>query len=72
MKVDPLSIMLNRFQMPKQLEELVGIKAVWKCMYRSWRSEQREKVFPDGQVLTMTKKSDPGNYDLDIDWIQMG
>ncbi len=68
MKVDPLSIMLNRFPMPKVFEDLIGVKAVWKSAYGSWRLEQREKVFPDGQVLTMTKKSDPGNYDLHIDW----
>ena len=55
---------------PNYLQTCFGIKTAWKIAYRSWRvAQSSERMFPGGQVLTMTKRG-MGDSELKIDWFR--
>ena len=66
--IDPRLIMLERFPFPDEIEDLMGIRSVWECAYRSWRGDRGDKMFPDNVVMSV--KSDPDNWDCEIDWFR--
>ena len=59
--------MLERFVFPV-FEDIFSPKTIWRAAYSSWRGDRGDKMFPDNVVMSV--KSDPGNWDCEIDWFR--
>ena len=60
------TIMLERSRIAG-LDKLLSPRGRWQVAYRSWRAEQRSKVFPTGKVLMMSKLG-PVDSPMQVDW----